>query len=165
MAQMSFEDFISTGYTFPDTGGTLVITIDINDFLQEFEISGMVRSNIVSFAVTENDNEVEVIETIPGEDYAAVLLAEGDYVEITIEVSESPSDTDDNEAFWVFYNDGGDYSTAYIGQDGYTPPTPPGPPTPTWEDGQHKIYRSGNQVMKMYRNGELIYLRLNPPTE
>lgn len=28
-----------------------------------------------------------------------------------------------------------------------------------------KIYRSGNQVMKMYRSGELIYLRLNPPSE
>lgn len=29
----------------------------------------------------------------------------------------------------------------------------------------HPIYRSGNLVKKMYRNGELIYLRLNPPTE
>lgn len=27
------------------------------------------------------------------------------------------------------------------------------------------IYRSGNLVKKMYRSGELIYLRLNPPTE
>ena len=162
MAQMSFEDFISTGYTFPDTGGTLVITIDENNSLQEFEVSGMVRSNIVSFAATENGNAAEVVEFLPGEDYAAVLLAEGDYVEITIEVSESPSVTDDSEAFWVYYDEGGDYSTTFIGQDGYTPPTPP---TPAWEDGQHKIYRSGQQVMRMYRNGELIYLRLNPPTE
>lgn len=29
----------------------------------------------------------------------------------------------------------------------------------------HPIYRSGNLVKKMYRSGELIYLRLNPPTE
>lgn len=29
----------------------------------------------------------------------------------------------------------------------------------------HPIYRSGNLVKKMYRSGELIYLRLNPPSE
>ena len=29
----------------------------------------------------------------------------------------------------------------------------------------HPIYRSGSLVKKMYRSGELIYLRLNPPTE
>lgn len=29
----------------------------------------------------------------------------------------------------------------------------------------HPIYRSGNLVKKMYRSGELIYVRLNPPTE
>lgn len=162
MAQMSFEDFISTGYTFPDTGGTLVITIDENSSLQVFEVSGMVRSNIVSFAATENGNEAEVNEFLPGNDYGVILTAEGEYVEITIEVSESPSVTDDNEAFLVYYYEEGVYSSTYIGQDGYTPPAPP---TPTWGDGQHKIYRSGNQVMKMYRNGELIYLRLNPPTE
>ena len=158
MAQMSFEDFISTGYTFPDTGGTLVITIDENNSLQEFEVSGMVRSNIVSFAATENGNEAEVVESLPGEDYAAVLLAEGDYVEITIEVSESPSVTDDDDAFWIFCTYQGEPYETYIGQDGYIPPI-------IWEDGQHKIYRSGQQVIKMYRNGELIYLRLNPPTE
>lgn len=158
MAQMSFDDFISTGYTFPDTGGTLVLTIDANSSLQSFEISGINHTNIVSFTATENGDEAEVIETIPGEDYAAVLLAEGDYVEITIEVSESPSVTDDDDAFWIYYSYEGEPYETYIGQDGYIPPI-------IWEDGQHKIYRSGNQVMKMYRNGELIYLRLNPPTE
>lgn len=162
MAQMSFDDFISTGYTFPDTGGTLVLTIDANSSLQEFEISGINHTNIVSFTATENGDEVEVVEIIPGEDYAVILLAEGDYVEITIEVSESPSVTDDDDAFWILYSYEGERCETYIGQDGYTPPTPP---TPVWGDGQHKIYRSGQQVMKMYRNGELIYLRLNPPTE
>ena len=29
----------------------------------------------------------------------------------------------------------------------------------------HPIYRSGNLVKKMYRSGEMIYLRLNPPSE
>lgn len=163
MTQMSFEDFISDGYTFPDTGGSLVITIDSNsDYVYSIEISGVSRSNIVSFSATEDGNEVEVIETEPGVDYAVHLNATGEYVEITIEVSESPSVTYDSEAFWVYYATGEDYFETYIGQDGYTPPTPP---TPVWGDGQHKIYRSGQQVMRMYRNGELIYLRLNPPTE
>jgi hypothetical protein len=160
MAQMSFEDFISDGYTFPDTGGSLVITIESNsEYVYSFEISGVSRSNIVSFSATEDGNEVEVVETEPGAEYAVQLNATGEYVEITIEVSESPSVTYDGEAFWVYYATGEDYFEAYIGQDGYTPPAPP------WGDGQHKIYRSGQQVMKMYRNGELIYLRLNPPTE
>ena len=163
MAQMSIEDFITDGYTFPDTGGSLVITISSNDeVVHSFEISGMSRSNIISFSATEDGNEVEVIEAEPGVNYAVQLNAAGEDVEITIEVSESPSVTYDSLDFWVYYDYDGDLSQAYIGQDGYTPPTPP---TPAWGDGQHKIYRSGNQVMKMYRSGDIIYQRLNPPTE
>ena len=159
MVQMSIEDFISDGYTFPDTGGSLVITISSNDeVVHSFEISGNSRSNIISFTAIEDDEEAEVIETEPGMDYAVELKATGEYVEITIEVGESPSVTYDSWAFWVYCDYDGDYFETYIGQDGYIPPI-------IWEDGQHKIYRSGQQVMRMYRNGELIYLRLNPPTE
>lgn len=160
MAQMSIEDFMSDGYTFPGTGGSLVITIESNgDIVHYFEISGNSRSNIISFTVIEDDEEAEVIETEPGTDYAVELKAEGEYVEITIEVGESPSLVDDNYSFETFFDYVSDRQNIVIGQNGYTPPAP------VWEDAQHKIYRSGHQVMKMYRSGELIYLRLNPPSE
>ena len=160
MAQMSIEDFMSNGYTFPDTGGSLVITIDSNsDTVHYFEISGNSRSNIISFTAIEDNEEAEVIEVEPGTEYAVELKAENEYVEITIEVGESPSLIDDNYSFVASFDYDSDRLNIVIGQNGYTPPAP------VWEDGQHKIYRSGHQVMKMYRSGELIYLRLNPPTE
>ena len=160
MAQMSIEDFISNGYNFPGTGGSLVITIDYNiDIVHSFEISGNGRSNIVSFSATEDGNEVEVVEVEPGADYAVQLNAAGEDVEITIEVSESPSLIDDNYSFDAYFDYEQQSQSVVISQDGYTPPAP------VWEDAQHKIYRSGHQVMKMYRSGELIYIRLNPPTE
>lgn len=157
---MSIEDFMSDGYTFPGTGGSLVITIESNIvyYVHTFEISGISRSNIVSFSATEDGNEVEVVEVEPGADYAVQLNATGEYVEITIEVSESPSLIDDNYSFETYFDYERQSQSVVIGQDGYTPPAP------VWGDGQHKIYRSGNQVMKMYRNGELIYLRLEPPS-
>lgn len=157
---MSIEDFMSYGYNFPGTGGTLVITIEENyGLVHSFEISGVGRSNIVSFSATEDGNEVEVVELEPGVDYAVQLNATGEYVEITIEVSESPSPIDDNYSFEALFDYEEEQPSVAIGQDGYTPPAP------VWEDGQHKIYRSGQQVMKMYRSGELIYYRLNPPSE
>lgn len=157
MAQISFEDLISDGYTFPGTGGSLVIAISGDEGVSSFEISGL-NSNIIGFSATEGGSEVEVIEDEPGADYVVQLTGEED-AEITIEVSESPSTTYDSEAFSVYYQTSEDYSQIAIGQDGYTPPPPP------WDDGLHKIYRSGQQVMKMYRSGELIYLRLNPAGE
>lgn len=158
MAQMSFDDFISTGYTFPGTGGTLVLTIDYNQDIKVFEISASSSYNVASITATEDGEDVEVIETEPGVDYYMVFNMGWEYVEITIEVGTSPETTDNENAYWIYYeNDLGEGGSFDIGQEGYVPPI-------VWDDGQHKIYRSGNQVMKMYRSGELIYQRLNPPT-
>lgn len=156
MIQMTFEDFISSGYSFPGTGGTLVLTVSENGSLEEFEFQRRTLNySIVSVTATENGDDISVMEVIPGEDYYVTFSMGGEDVEITITVGASPYVSDQSEAYvanyvYEYYN-----GTIYAGQLGNTSLN-------TYYD--HKIYRSGNLVKKMYRSGEMFYLRLNPPT-
>lgn len=159
--RLDIADFINDGYEFPATGGTLEIYCEENS------------SEIYSIAIVLlNSNEENVISDVTTEDYTGANvnfddtiqswlvsnLPSYDYFTISITVpANETTDTFTGEA--DIYDANGDIiARPSLSQEAGSSPTP------AWGDGQHKIYRSGNQVMKMYRNGELIYLRLNPPT-
>lgn len=141
------------GYEIPASGETIVINIAEN-YYGTYELYG---SNIVSFSA-EDENQVGEIY-IDGEQYVFTGLdGIGESVTITFEVGQNQ-----DQSLLIFsivpYDTEGEPLGDYLFyQEEYVPPAP------TWGDGQHKIYRGGNQVMKMYRSGELIYQRLNPPT-
>lgn len=142
------------GYGIPASGETIEIDIAENYYVEYL----LLGPNIVNFNA-EDGNQVGEVVTSNTECRFYDLDGEGESVTITFEVGENQSlnfETFDIIAYdkygemvadYVFYQEEGE------------------PPAPVWEDGQHKIYRSGQQVMKMYRSGELIYLRLNPSEE
>lgn len=142
------------GYEIPASGETIVINIAEN-YYGEYLLSG---SNIVNFNA-EDGNQVGEVVTGNAEYRFYGLDGEGESVTITFEVGQNTE-----QSFIIFsiafYDTEGEPVGDYIfyQEEGE-------PPAPTWGDGQHKIYRSGQQVMKMYRSGELIYYRLNPPTQ
>lgn len=142
------------GYEIPASGETIEINIAEN-FYGSYELTG---SNIASFSAEDGNDVGEVI--IENDIFRFYNLnGEGESVTITFEVPQNQDISNISFSIAFYDTEGrplGDY-TFY--QEAGTSPAP------TWEDGQHKIYRSGQQVMRMYRNGELIYLRLNPPTE
>lgn len=142
------------GYEIPASGETIEINIAEN-FYGSYELTG---SNIASFSAEDGNDVGEVF--IGDNEYSFYgLLGEGESVTITFEAPQNQDisivsfsiafyDTEGHPVGnYTFYQEEGEH------------------PAPIWGDGQHKIYRSGQQVMRMYRNGELIYLRLNPPTE
>ena len=160
--RIDISDFINDGYEFPATGGTLEIYCEENS------------SEIYSIAIALfNSNGENVISDVTAEDYIGAYvnfddtiqswlvsnLPSYDYftISITVPVNET-TDTFTGEA--DIYDANGDLiarpSLSQVAGSS---------PAPVWGDGQHKIYRSGSQVMKMYRSGEMIYLRLNPPSE
>lgn len=141
-------------YEIPASGETIEINIAEN-FYGSYELYG---ANISSFSAEDGNNVGEVF--IGDNEYSFYgLIGDGESVTITFEVTQNQVSSLVSFSI-AFYDTGGSSLGDYIFyQEAGTSPAP------TWEDGQHKIYRSGNQVMKMYRNGELIYLRLNPPTE
>lgn len=141
------------GYEIPASGETIEINIAEN-YYGSYELSG---SNITSFSA-EDGNDIGEVFIGDGAYSFYGLLGEGESVTITFEV---PKNIDHSViSFGIVYYDTEGYplGDCLFYQEAGTSPTP------VWEEGQHKIYRSGQQVMKMYRNGELIYLRLNPPT-
>lgn len=140
-------------YEIPASGETIEINIAEN-YYGSYVLSG---SNIASFSAEDgNDVGKVIIEDNIFRFYN--LNGEGESVTITFEVPQN-QDISIVSFGIVFYDtEGSPLGDCTFYQEAGTSPTP------TWEDGQHKIYRSGQQVMKMYRNGELIYLRLNPPT-
>ena len=141
------------GYEIPASGETIEINIAEN-YYGSYELYG---SNIASFSAEDgNDVGKVIIEDNIFRFYN--LNGEGESVTITFEVPQN-QDISITSFGIVFYDTGGQPLGDYIfyQEEGE-------PPAPIWGDGQHKIYRSGNQVMKMYRNGELIYLRLEPPS-
>ena len=141
------------GYEIPASGETIEINIAEN-YYGEYLLSG---ANIVNFNA-EDGNQVGEVVTSNTECRFYGLDGVGESVTITFEVGQN---TDQSVmAFSIaFYDTEGEPVGDYIfyQEEGE-------PPAPVWEDGQHKIYRSGQQVMKMYRSGELIYLRLEPPS-
>ena len=160
--RIDISDFINDGYEFPATGGTLEIYCEENSseiysisiaLLNNYEnvISDVtVEDGTGSAGVSYDDSGmVWLVSNLPSYDYFAVS--------ITVPANET-TDTFTGEADFLDINDD-HLATSSLSQVAGSSPAP------VWEDGQHKIYRSGQQVMKMYRNGELIYLRLNPPTE
>ena len=162
--RLDIADFINDGYEFPATGGTLEIYCEENSS-EIYSIGiGLLNNNgenVIS-DVTVEDGSANA-ETFYDDTGLSVWWVSGlspyDYFTISIIVpANETTDTFTGEA--DIYDANGDLiagpSLSQVA--GSTPP-------PVWEEGQHKIYRSGNQVMKMYRSGELIYLRLNPPTE
>ena len=145
------------GYEIPASGETIEINIAEN-YYGKYLLSG---SNIVNFNAEDGNQTGEVV--IEGSTFGFYNLdGEGESVTITFEVGQNTEPS--VAAFSIaFYDTEGEPVGDYLFyQEEGEPPTPP---TPTWEDGQHKIYRSGQQVMKMYRSGNLIYLRLNPNNE
>lgn len=162
--RLDIEDFINDGYEFPATGGTLEINCEENS------------SEIYSIAIVLfNNNYENVISDVTVEDGMATAeviyddsdlpvwwvsgLSSNDYFTISITVpANETTDTFTGEADFLDAN-GDNLAMSSLSQVAGSSPAP------VWEDGQHKIYRSGQQVMKMYRSGELIYLRLNPASE
>jgi len=141
-------------YMIPASGETIEINIAEN-FYGSYELDG---SNIASFNA-EDGNDVG--EVYAGDDAYSFygLIGEGESVTITFEVPQNQNISVISFSI-AFYDTGGSpLGDCLFHQEAGSSPAP------VWGDGQHKIYRSGQQVMKMYRNGELIYLRLNPPTE
>lgn len=142
------------GYEIPASGETIEINIAEN-FYGSYELTG---SNIASFSAEDGNDVGEVF--IGDNEYSFYgLLGEGESVTITFEVPQN-QDISVITFSIAFYDTGGQPlgDCSFLQEAGSSP-------APVWEDGQHKIYRSGQQVMRMYRSGELIYLRLNPPTE
>ena len=141
-------------YEIPASGETIEINIAEN-YYGSYELNG---SNIASFSAEDGNDVGEVYASDNAYSFYG-LLGEGESVTITFEVPQN-QDISIISFGIVFYDTEGepvgDYT--FYQEEGE-------PPAPIWGNGQHKIYRSGQQVMKMYRNGELIYLRLNPPTE
>ena len=161
--RLDIADLINDGYEFPATGGTLEIYCEENSSEIDSIVIGLFNNNgenvisdvtvedgIGSAGVSYGDSGmVWLVRDLPYYDYFAVS--------ITVPANET-TDTFTGEANFLDINDD-HLATSSLSQVAGSSPAP------VWEDGQHKIYRSGQQVMKMYRNGELIYLRLNPPTE
>lgn len=141
-------------YEIPASGETIVINIAEN-YYGEYLLSG---SNIVNFNA-EDGNQVGEVVTGNTECRFYNLDGEGESVTITFEVPQN-QDISIVSFSIVFYDTEGSPlgDCLFLQEAGSSP-------APVWGDGQHKIYRSGQQVMKMYRSGELIYLRLNSPTE
>lgn len=142
------------GYEIPASGETIEIDIAEN-YYGAYELYG---TNITDFNA-EDGNQVGEVVIEDGTFGFYNLDGEGESVTITFEVGQNTEPS--VAAFSIaFYDTEGEPVGDYIfyQEEGE-------PPAPIWGNGQHKIYRSGQQVMKMYRNGELIYLRLNPPTE
>lgn len=141
-------------YEIPASGETIEINIAEN-YYGSYELYG---SNIASFSAEDGNDVGKVI--IEDNIFCFYNLdGEGESVTITFEVPQN-QDISIVSFSIVFYDTGGRPlgDCSFLQEAGSSP-------APVWEDGQHKIYRSGQQVMKMYRNGELIYLRLNQPTE
>lgn len=142
------------GYEIPASGETIEIDIAEN-YYGAYELYG---TNITDFNA-EDGNQVGEVVIEDGTFGFYNLDGEGESVTITFEV---PLNTEPSVVVFsiAFYDTEGEPVGDYIfyQEEGEHP-------APIWGDGQHKIYRSGQQVIKMYRNGELIYLRLNPPTE
>lgn len=159
--RLDIEDFINDGYDFPATGGTLEIYCEENSS-EIYSIGiGLLNSNeeegnVITDVTVENGN---VYFNDTSQSWLVSDLVSYDYFTISITVpANETTDAFTGEA--DIYDANGDLIArpSLLQVAGSSP-------APVWEDGQHKIYRSGQQVMKMYRNGELIYLRLNPPTE
>lgn len=138
-------------YEIPASGETIKINIAEN-YYGSYVLNGL---NIVSFNAEDGNNVGEVV--IEDDIFRFYNLnGEGESVTITFEVGQNtePSFVSFSIAFYDTVGEPvGDYN--FLQAEGE-------PPSPTWGDGQHKIYRSGHQVKKMYRSGELIYIRLNP---
>lgn len=141
------------GYEIPASGETIEINIAEN-YYGEYLLDG---SNIVSFSA-EDGNQVGEVVTSHTECRFYGLDGEGEGVTITFEVGQNTEQSVTVFSISFYDTEGQGVGDYIFYQEEYVPPTP------GWGDGQHKIYRSGNQVMKMYRSGELIYQRLNPPT-
>lgn len=141
-----------TEYEIPETGETIEINIAEN-YYGSYELYG---SNIASFSAEDGNDVGEVF--IGDNEYSFYgLLGEGESVTITFEVPKNIYHSVISFDIVYYDTEGNPLGDCMFFQEAGT--------SPFWEDGQHKIYRSGQQAMKMYRNGELIYLRLNPPTE
>ena len=140
-------------YEIPASGETIEINIAEN-YYGSYVLNG---SNIASFNAEDGNNVGKVI--IEDDIFRFYNLnGEGESVTITFEVPQNQDISVLSFSIAFYDTEGSPLGGCLFDQEAGTSPTP------TWEDGQHKIYRSGQQVMKMYRNGKLIYLRLNPPT-
>lgn len=141
-------------YEIPASGETIKINIAEN-YYGSYVLNGL---NIVSFNAEDGNNVGEVV--IEDDIFRFYNLnGEGESVTITFEVGQNtePSFVSFSIAFYDTVGEPvGNYN--FLQAEGE-------PPSPTWGDGQHKIYRSGHQVKKMYRSGEVIYLRLNPSNQ
>ena len=160
--RLDIEDFINDGYEFPATGGTIEIYCEENSSEISSIAIGLVNSNgenVISDVTAEDYTDAYVNFDDTSQSWLVSDLHSYDYFSISITVpANETTDTFTGEA--DIYDANGDLMAApSLSQEAGSSPAP------VWGDGQHKIYRSGNQVMKMYRNGELIYLRLNSPTE
>lgn len=145
------------GYEIPASGETIEINI-MENYYGSYVLDG---DNIVSFSAEDGNQAGEVV-TSDTECRFYGLDGDGEGVTITFEVGQNQ-----DQSYIVFsmatYDTEGELVGDYIFyQEEGEPPTPP---TPSWGDGQHKIYRSGHQVIKMYRSGELIYLRMETGSE
>ena len=140
-------------YEIPASGETIEINIAEN-YYGAYVLDG---ANITDFNAEDGNQAGEVV--IENNIFGFYNLdGEGESVTITFEVGQN-TEPSVVTFFIAFYDTEGEPVGDYIfyQEEGE-------PPAPTWGDGQHKIYRSGQQVMKMYRSGELIYLRLEPPS-
>jgi len=136
-------------YMIPASGETIEINIAEN-YYGAYVLSG---SNITDFNA-EDGNQVGEVVIEDGIFGFYNLDGEGESVTITFEVPQN-QDISVISFSIAFYDTGGQaLGDCLFHQEAGSSPAP------VWEDGQHKIYRSGQQVMRMYRNGELIYLRL-----
>lgn len=157
--RLDIEDFINDGYEFPATGGTLEIYCEENSseiYSIAIVLFNSNYENVISDVTVENG---DVYFDDATQSWLVSNLTSYDYFSISITVpANETTDTFTGEADFLDVN-GDNLAMPSLSQMAGSSPAP------VWEDGQHKIYRSGQQVMKMYRNGELIYLRLNPPTE
>lgn len=157
--RLDIADFINDGYEFPATGGTLEIYCEENSS-EIFSIAIVLFNNnyenVISDVTVENG---DVYFDDATQSWLVSNLTSYDYFSISITVpANETTDIFTGEADFLDAN-GDNLAMPSLSQVAGSSPAP------VWEEGQHKIYRSGQQVMKMYRNGELIYLRLNPPTE
>lgn len=160
--RIDIADFINDGYEFPATGGTLEIYCEENSSEIYSIVIGLLNNseNIISDVTVEDSiGSAGVSYDDSGMVWLVSDLSPYDYFTISITVpANETTNTFTGEADFLDTN--GDLIAApSLSQEAGSSPAP------VWEEGQHKIYRSGNQVMKMYRSGELIYLRLNPSSE
>ena len=156
--RLDIEDFINDGYEFPATGGTLEIYCEENSS-EIYSIAIILLNNyenVISDVTVENG---DVYFDDATQSWLVSNLTSYDYFSISITVpANETTDIFTEEADFLDVN--GDLIAApSLSQVAGSSPAP------VWGDGQHKIYRSGNQVMKMYRSGELIYLRFNPASD